>query len=255
VPETASKSFTLDPYDYREARSLMAALELAEPVAVTLVRRGYRTVEQARAFLDAAEDHDPYEFEGMAEVTEAIRAAVAADRKITVHGDYDVDGVCSTAIMVGALRALGGRCDWMIPGRLDDGYGLSPATITKLSERGTSMLITTDCGIGSVAEVELALAAGIEVIVTDHHQPGEQLPDCRILHPIVSKYPCEELCATGVAFKLAVALGGSEAAASSSTWWRWRPSPTWCRCAARTGRWSAAASPRRGAPAAQGCGR
>ena len=214
MPETASKSFTLDPYDYREARSLMAALELAEPVAVTLVRRGYRTVEQARAFLDAAEDHDPYEFEGMSEVTEAIRAAVAADKEITVHGDYDVDGVCSTAILVGALRALGARCDWMIPGRLDDGYGLSPATITKLSERGTSMLITTDCGIGSVAEVELALATGIEVIVTDHHQPGEQLPDCRILHPIVSKYPCEELCATGVAFKLAVALDGAEAAAA-----------------------------------------
>lgn len=214
MSETASQTFSLDPYDYGEARSLMAALELAEPVAVTLVRRGYRTVEQARAFLDAAEDHDPYAFEGMSEVTAAIRSAVEAGAKITVHGDYDVDGVCSTAILVGSLRALGARCDWMIPGRLDDGYGLSPATIAKLIERQTSMLITTDCGIGSVAEIELALAAGIEVIVTDHHQPGELLPDCAILHPIVSSYPCEELCATGVAFKLAAALRGAEGAAA-----------------------------------------
>ena len=214
MPQAAAKAFTLEPYDYREARELMRALELAEPVAVTLVRRGYRSVEQARSFLEAAEDHDPFLFAGMAEVTDAIRAAVDAGRRITVHGDYDVDGVSSTAILVGALRALGAECDWLIPGRLEDGYGLSEATIEKLIARGTSMLITTDCGVGSIAEVELAIGAGIEVIVTDHHQPGEQLPGCPILHPVISGYPCEELCATGVAYKLSVALRGAEAARS-----------------------------------------
>ncbi|MCD6016693.1 MAG: single-stranded-DNA-specific exonuclease RecJ [Solirubrobacterales bacterium] len=211
MPQAARQAFTLEPYDYSEARALMAALGLAEPVAVTLVRRGYRTAEQARAFLEAADDHDPFLFEAMAEVAERIRAAVGAGRRITVHGDYDVDGVCSTAILVRTLRELGGECDWLIPGRLEDGYGLTAATVARLAARGTSLLITTDCGIGSAAEVEVALAAGLEVIVTDHHQPGGRLPRCPILHPQVSGYPFADLCATGVAYKLAAALRGAEA--------------------------------------------
>jgi single-stranded-DNA-specific exonuclease len=211
VSETAARSFTLQPYDYAEARALMDGLGLAEPVAVTLVRRGHHTVDDARAFLEADDDHDPFLFGAMAEVCERIRAAVAAGRRITVHGDYDVDGVCSTAIVVRAVRELGGDCDWLIPGRQEDGYGLTVATIERLAARGTSLLVTADCGIGSVDVVEAARAAGIEVIVTDHHQPGETLPDCPILHPALSGYPFAELCATGVAYKLAVALHGPEA--------------------------------------------
>ena len=210
MPESAPRSFTVEPFDYGEARALMDGLGLAEPVAVTLVRRGHRTVDDARAFLEAADDHDPVLFEAMAEVRERITAAVAAGRRITIHGDYDVDGVCSTAIVIRAVRQLGGDCDWLIPGRQEDGYGLTVATIERLAARGTSLLVTTDCGIGSVAEVEGARAAGIEVIVTDHHQPGETLPDCPILHPAISGYPFAELCATGVAYKLAVALVGAE---------------------------------------------
>ena len=209
---SAARSFTLEPYDYREARALMEGLGLAEPVAVTLVRRGFRTVEAARDFLDAADDHDPFAFPGMVEVCDRIRDAAASGRRITVHGDYDVDGVCSTAIAVRAIRELGGECDWLIPGRQEDGYGLTAATVERLAARGTSLLVTTDCGIGSVAEVEAARAAGLEVIVTDHHQPGETLPDCPILHPALDGYPFAELCATGVAYKLAVALHGPDAA-------------------------------------------
>ena len=179
---------------------------------MTLVRRGYRTVEAARAFLEADDDHDPFLFEAMAEVCDRLRVAIATGRRITVHGDYDVDGVCSTAILVRTMRELGGDCDWLIPGRLEDGYGLTRATVERLAARGTALLLTTDCGIGSVAEVEAALAAGIEVIVTDHHQPGEKLPDCPILHPALSGYPFAELCATGVAYKLAAALRGERAA-------------------------------------------
>ena len=211
MSKSAAKAFTLEPYDYREARTLMEELALAEPVAVTLVRRGYRTVESARAFLEADDDHDPFAFEAMAEVCERLRAAAAAGRLVTVHGDYDVDGVCSTAIAVRAVRALGGECDWLIPGRQEEGYGLTLETVERLSARGTSLLLTTDCGIGSVAEVEAARAAGLEVIVTDHHQPGERLPECPILHPALGGYPFAELCATGVAYKLGVALHGSEA--------------------------------------------
>ena len=208
MPES---SFSLEPYEYAEARELARELALPEAVAVTLVRRGYRTVAAARAFLDADEHHDPLEFEGMADVVERVRAAIDAGRRITVHGDYDADGVCSTAILVGALRALGAECDWYIPDRLGDGYGLTLAGVERLRERGTELLITTDCGITCADEVEAAAKLGMEVIVTDHHQPEERLPACPILHPVVSGYPCAELCATGVAYKLSAALRGGDA--------------------------------------------
>ena len=208
VPETG---FRLEPFAYAEARELSRALGLPEPVAVTLVRRGYRTVAAARAFLEADEWHDPLAFAGMAEVAERIREAVAAGRRITVHGDYDADGVCSTAVLVRALRAAGGSCDWFIPDRLGDGYGLTVEGVGRLRERGTELLITTDCGIACAEEVKAAADAGLEVIVTDHHQPSERLPECPVLHPVVSGYPCEELCATGVAYKLAAALCGDDA--------------------------------------------
>ena len=117
--------YDAQPYDYGEARRIADDLQLAEPVAITLVRRGYRTAEAARAFLDADETHDPGLFEGMEDALESIAAAIAAGKRITVHGDFDVDGVCATTIMVATLRALGADCDWLIPDRLGDGYGLS----------------------------------------------------------------------------------------------------------------------------------
>ncbi|HEX2129251.1 MAG TPA: single-stranded-DNA-specific exonuclease RecJ [Solirubrobacterales bacterium] len=214
MAEHAQATFTLEPFDYREARELMRELGLAEPVAVTLVRRGYRTVDEARAFLEADETHDPFLFEDMAEVVARIRAVASADGLITVHGDYDVDGVCSTAILVRAIRRLGAECDWVIPDRMGDGYGLSERTVEALIARGTRLLVTTDCGIGSVAEVEAARAGGLEVIVTDHHHPGSELPRCPILHPVVSGYPFAELCGTGVAYKLAAALNGDDEVAA-----------------------------------------
>jgi single-stranded-DNA-specific exonuclease len=212
APDSATprKAFTLAPYSYAEARALSEALGLAEPVAVTLVRRGYRTVEEASAFLEAAELHDPFEFDGMRAITEQIAAAIASGRTITVHGDYDCDGVCSTAILVRALRELGASCDWYIPDRLEDGYGLTIAGVERLAARGTGVLLTADCGITCADEVAAARRAGIEVIVTDHHEPGERLPDCPVLHPRLGGYPCAELCATGVAYKLAAALLGEQ---------------------------------------------
>jgi len=202
----SARAFQADPYDYAEVRRLSTELALAEPVAITLVRRGYRTVDAARRFLEAREQHDPLEFDGMEEVCERILSVVNRRGRITVHGDYDVDGVSSTSILVTTLRALGAECDWLIPDRHSDGYGLTMSTVEKLRRRGTELVITVDCGIGSVEEVAAARAAGIEVVVTDHHLPGEQLPDCPIVHPVVSQYPFEGLCAAGVAYKLAIAL-------------------------------------------------
>ncbi len=207
------KTYQADPYSYREARALADELDLSEPVAITLVRRGYRTPEEARAFLEADESYPPSAFESMAEVVEQIQAVIRDGGRITVHGDFDVDGVCATTIMVGTLRKLGADCDWLIPDRLSDGYGVSADNVRVLAERGTSLLITVDCGITAVEEVALARELGMEVVVTDHHQPGPELPDCLILHPELSGYPFAELCGTAVAWKLACALRATESGA------------------------------------------
>jgi single-stranded-DNA-specific exonuclease len=206
------KRFRLRPYSYAEAAEIAAALEVPLPVAAVLVRRGHRTVEAARAFLDADERHSPSEFDGIERAVGVIRDAIGSGTRITVHGDYDVDGVTATAILIRGLRDLGADCDWLIPGRAEDGYGLTMSTIERLTERGTGLLITVDCGITSVDEIAAAKAHGIDVIVTDHHQPGPDLPDCPIVHPVTSGYPCPDLCAAGVAHKLAEALLGAERA-------------------------------------------
>ena len=203
-----SRAFRAEPYDYAEARRLAAALDLAEPIAVMLVRRGYRTVEQASDFLEARDDHDPFAFEGMDDVCERILSVARRGGRITVHGDYDVDGVTSTTILVvGAPGARRRRrlADPRPPRRrlrADDGR------VEELRSRGTQMVITADCGIGSAAEVAAARKAGIEAIVTDHHEPPgpADLPDCPIVHPVVSGYPFSALCAAGVAHKLSMAL-------------------------------------------------
>jgi single-stranded-DNA-specific exonuclease len=206
VPETVSP-FATQPYSYAEVDVLSRELGLSEPVAVTLVRRGYRTPEQARAFLAADETFPPSAFDSMEAVVEQVQSAIESGKRITVHGDFDVDGVCATTLMVSTLRELDADCDWFIPNRVEDGYGLSTENVKRLAERGSELLLTVDCGITSVEEVALAKELGMEVVVTDHHQPAAELPDCAILHPQVSKYPFEGLCGTAVAWKLACALG------------------------------------------------
>jgi single-stranded-DNA-specific exonuclease len=205
VPNS-SHAFAAEPYSYADVRAVADGLELSEPVAVTLVRRGYNTPELARVFLAADESHPASAFDGIDAVVERIRVAIEAGRRITVHGDFDVDGVCATTVMVSTLRELGADCDWLIPDRIADGYGLSPANIERLAARGTSLLVTVDCGVTAVDEVRLARELGMEVIVTDHHQAADELPDCPILHPEISGYPFASLCGTAVAWKLASAL-------------------------------------------------
>lgn len=216
MPETVH-AYKAEPYSYAEARALSSELGLSEPVAIALVRRGYRTPEAARAFLAADEEHAPDAFESMSAAVEQVRAAIGEGRRITVHGDFDVDGVCATALLVGALRELGNDCDWLIPDRLADGYGLSEANLRRLAERGTELLITVDCGITAVEEVELAKQLGMGVVVTDHHQPGDELPDCPILHPVIDGYPFADLCGTAVAWKLASAVREASGRGSPGT--------------------------------------
>jgi single-stranded-DNA-specific exonuclease len=206
VAETL-RAYKAEPYSYEEARALSAELGLSEPVSIALVRRGYRTPEEARAFLEGDELHDPGEFAAMPAVVGRVRSAIEAGRRITVHGDFDVDGVCATVVLISTLRELDAECDWLIPDRLVDGYGLSAENVRKLAERGTGLILTADCGITAVTEVALAAELGMEVVVTDHHQPGNGLPDCPILHPgLDESYPFDDLCGTAVAWKLACAL-------------------------------------------------
>jgi single-stranded-DNA-specific exonuclease len=188
----------------RLERELPASTVLAQ----VLVRRGLGDPRDAREFLAARETHRPGEFRGIATAVELICDHIALGSKITVHGDYDCDGVCSTAIMIAALRELGADADWHLPDRQGEGYGLSAATVERLAAGGTGLLITVDCAITAVAEVAQARAAGIDVLVTDHHSPREDgaLPDAPIIHPAVSGYPFAQLCATAVAAKLAQAL-------------------------------------------------
>jgi single-stranded-DNA-specific exonuclease len=196
------------PCDPAAVERLRATLGCSRTFAQVLVRRGLGDPAAARAFLAAEDDHDPRAFAGMQPAVELILRHVAAGSRITVHGDYDVDGVCSTALLVRALRRLGADADWFLPSRVDDGYGLAAATVERLAARGTRLLVTVDCAITAVEEVALARELGLDVVVTDHHLPRADgmLPDAPIVHPSLGGYPCPDLCAAGVAYKLALAL-------------------------------------------------
>jgi single-stranded-DNA-specific exonuclease len=200
--------FEIPPCPPEAVALLRGELGLGDALAQTLVRRGHDTPATAHAFLAAGEQHPPSAFRGIGDAVAPILAAVAAERRITVHGDYDVDGICSTAVLVRTLRELGAEVDSFIPDRAEDGYGLSLATVQRLAARGTSLLITADCAITAVEEVRAARELGLEVVVTDHHSPRADgvLPDAPIVHPGVCGYPFPELCATAVAYKLALAL-------------------------------------------------
>jgi single-stranded-DNA-specific exonuclease len=198
----------LPPYDLDAALALEQELGISHVLAQVMVRRGLHDADSVREFLEPSERHDAAAFSGMEAAVDQIVGQIAAGGRIVVHGDYDVDGVCATAILVRALRALGADVGFYIPSRSDDGYGLAAATVERLAARGTALLITVDCGITAVEEVAAARAAGIDVLITDHHSPRAdgQLPDCAILHPALSGYPFQELCGAAVAHKLAEAL-------------------------------------------------
>jgi single-stranded-DNA-specific exonuclease len=183
-------------------------LGVSGPIAQVLVRRGFGEPEGARAFLAAEHEHPPTAFAGMAEAVAPILEAVHSGERITIHGDYDVDGVCSTAVLVRALRGLGANVDSYLPDRASDGYGLNEDTVRRLAARGTRLLITVDCAITAVEQVDLARALGMRVVVTDHHAPRADgvLPAAPIVHPLICGYPCPQLCATAVAYKLSQAL-------------------------------------------------
>lgn len=194
-------------------QSLARSCGFTPLAAAALCARGIDTPEAARAFLetDPAKLHDPMLLPDMAKARDTIRRAIEQGKKIAVFGDYDVDGVTSTCVMTRVLRSLGADVRHYIPDRLSEGYGLSMGAMDRLAQDGIGLIITVDSGVSAFEEIARARELGMEVVVTDHHECREELPDANaVVNPkrADSTYPFAELAGVGVAFKLACALAG-----------------------------------------------
>jgi single-stranded-DNA-specific exonuclease len=199
------------PPDPRLTAALVSDLHIPEPLAALLVQRGLAAPERAKAFLRPGLERlsDPLCWADMSRAVELIVGAIRAGAPILVHGDYDVDGQCGAALLTRVLSSVGGNVRAFVPHRIRDGYDFGEAGLAMARSIGAGLVITCDCGITAVEPVRAARAAGIDVIVTDHHLPGDELPPASaVLDP--RRADCastdKDLCGTGVAFKLAQAL-------------------------------------------------
>ena len=205
-----STRWRLRPFDADRVAALSRAAGVAPLIAQILLNRGVEDAPGASIFFEKrlAGLHDPELLPGVPEAADRIVAAIRDHRKIIVYGDYDVDGVCGTTILWGCLRLAGAaNAEYYIPHRVEEGYGVNTEAIRKFArEHPDGLVVTVDCGISAVREARLARELGLELIITDHHTIGHELPDASILvHPRLagSLYPFGELCGCGVAFKLA----------------------------------------------------
>ena len=207
-------------------RAAVAALErsagVPSLVAALLAARGVSDAGAVKAFLSGtlSDLRDPETLPGVPEAADRILAAVKAGRRIVVYGDYDADGMCATAILVGCLEALDAKPAWYVPSRQDEGYGLNAEALGKIAADGANLVVTVDCGITAVAEAKWARGLGLELIITDHHNFAEDLPAADVLvHPRLpgTSYPFGHLCGAGVAFKLAWAIATRASGASRVT--------------------------------------
>ncbi len=178
-----------------------------------LVRRGIDSAEAAEAFLNPGVHslHDPLLLNDMDRAAARLRAAMEAGEAICVYGDYDVDGVSASTILSGYLKSRGAKVEVYLPDRHTEGYGLNEAAVRGIAG-WAKLMVTVDCGVTSVELVALAKELGLDMIVTDHHEPADTLPDCPVVDPLLNGYPFPYLCGAGVAWKLVWALGGVEAA-------------------------------------------
>jgi single-stranded-DNA-specific exonuclease len=199
------------PCNDDEAKALGAALNLHPTVARLLCMRGLGDPQDASRFLSPSMDHlhDPYLLADMGKAVERIERAVAGKERIAIHGDYDVDGITSTVILRRALEMLGGDVVHFIPERLRDGYGLQPAAIDRLHAEGVRLVISVDCGIRGTDAALRARELGLDLIITDHHEPDGTLPPAlAVINPKRRDctYPDKNLAGVGVALKLVQAL-------------------------------------------------
>ena len=199
------------PCDEAAIEPLAAALQVSPVTARLLCIRGLGDLDRARHFLSPSLDdlHDPFALAGMREAVERILAAIARKERIAIHGDYDVDGVTSTVILRRALELLGADVTHFIPERLRDGYGLQPASLERLHADGVHVVISVDCGIRAAEAADRARELGLDLIITDHHEPDTALPRA---HAVINpkrhdcRYPDKNLAGVGVALKVVQAL-------------------------------------------------
>ncbi len=196
-----------------QVEQLVQSLKIAPLIASLLVNRGLDTIDAAKEFLYTEDQdfHDPFLMEDMDKLVQRIDQAMENSEKILVFGDYDADGVSSTTVMVTALRERGALVDFYIPNRFTEGYGPNEHAFRQAKENGYSVIITVDTGISALHEAEIAKELNIDLIITDHHEPGPELPDAfAIIHPKkkTCSYPFDDLAGVGVAYKVAHALLG-----------------------------------------------
>src|SRR5262249_25299514 len=185
-----AKLWQLLPHDPAAISTLARSLNVSPVVAQVLLNRGLRTPETARSFLDAPLNdlQPPGAIPGAVEAAERIYHAVQQGKRICVFGDYDVDGITGTSILWQALRLLNATADYYLPHRLDEGYGLNAKALKTIADSGAALVVTVDCGIAGVKEADEARRLGLELIITDHHEPKETLPDASVIvHPRVRR--------------------------------------------------------------------
>ena len=190
------------PPDATRARDLAAALNIPEALARLLIQRGHGEIDVAKAFLRPSLEtlSDPFRLAGMAEAVDVVSRAVKAGHTILVHGDYDVDGQSATTLLTRALRAAGAKAEPFVPHRLRDGYDFGPAGLAEAVRVGAKLILTCDCGITAVETVRRAREMGLDVVVTDHHLPGPELPPANaIIDPqqVHDESGLGMLCGTG----------------------------------------------------------
>lgn len=206
------KKWRFSNSDLDSSLALASEAGVSPFAAQLLINRGIKTAAEARAYLYPTFDelHSPFELADMDKAVERIHTAISRGEKICVYGDYDTDGTTATALLLNTFRQMDVPADYYIPSRFDEGYGLSECAIKKIHEKNDAkLIITVDCGITSVKEVALANQLGMDVIVTDHHQPEQEQPPAHaLISPKVpgNEYPYIELAGVGLAFKLAQGL-------------------------------------------------
>lgn len=194
-----------------EAAKLASTLGVSVFLASILINKGFKTEESARNYLhpENTADYDPFLLPDMDKAVERIKKAIDKKEKIVVYGDYDVDGITATAILVRNFRALGAEVDYFNPSRFKEGYGMKHVeTLENLYAEGAKLIVSVDCGITDGERIK-AMKGKLDFVITDHHQPGETLPEAVAVvdaHRIDSKYPYKFLCGAAVAYKLSQAL-------------------------------------------------
>ena len=207
-----NKKWQIYEIDVDKVEELKEKYKLNDLLATILVNRGITSKEKIRQFLEPTRQdfYNPYLMKDMEIAVERIVKAIENQEKVIIYGDYDVDGITSTTVLKKFLKDLGLEVSYYIPNRLNEGYGLNNTAIEKIVNEGYSLMITVDCGISAIEEIDYANSLGLETIVTDHHEPGEVLPKALAVVDNKRKdstYPFRDLAGVGVAFKLCQAIG------------------------------------------------